>query len=93
MANVRVSVSNVDDGADVFFNGDNILHVDYMKSGAQEVEAQKGDQFKLTIANLTGGPWHATFKIYVDDVLKYNNSPQGSSTPLQGEAWAHTFIV
>lgn len=93
MPNVRVIVNNVDDGATVHFNGDEIMHVDFMQNGARNLHANEGDLIRLSIQNLTGGAWHAHFTVLVDGQVRYNHSPQGWSLPGQPQAWAAEIII
>lgn len=86
MKKVIVEISNVDDGATVYLNGAEILHVDYMHQRSTNFTAKDGDMLTLVIHNLTGGPWHATMRVIVDSQEVFRQTWNGSSMPFVNEA-------
>lgn len=86
MKKAVVEISNVDDGATVYLNGTEIMHVDYMHQRSTNFTAKDGDMLTLVIHNLTGGPWHATMRVTMDGQEYFKQTWNGSSLPLQNEA-------
>ncbi|MCC6371890.1 MAG: hypothetical protein IT236_12850 [Bacteroidia bacterium] len=93
MKKVYVRVADVDDGVTVTHNGTEILHVHYMQQGSRVFNAQEGDIVSFIIHNMTGGDWHANLMISVDNEIKYNETPRGSSFIGQWNAYSHDVIV
>lgn len=86
MKKVIVEISNVDDGATVYLNGSEIMHVNYMHNRSTDFTARDGDLLSLVIHNMTGGAWHATMRVTVDGKEHFKQTWNGSSGPFQNEA-------
>ena len=87
MKEVKVNISNVDDGATVYHNGIEIMHVHFMHEGERAFNAAPGDLLTIVVHNLTGGEWKAKMSITVDGQSIYKNMPSGNSLVGQNEAF------
>lgn len=92
---VEIIVENVDDGAGVFINNNEVLHVHYRQSDSISQELTPGEQITLRfeVYNLTGGPWQATFSMNAAGQRIYNARPRGWTLPGWNVAYRDDFVL
>ncbi len=93
MKKVYVRIADVDDGATVYHNGTEILHVHFMQQGSRVFSAHEGDVVTIVVHNMTGGDWHANLMVSVDNEIQLNETPRGSSLPGQWNAYSTDVIA
>jgi hypothetical protein len=57
MRNVKIVVSEVDDGVSILLNDVQMYHVNYLESLTDSFFAENGDIVSFQIWNKTGGAW------------------------------------
>ena len=75
---VTINVEGVDDGAGVFFNEVEVLHVHYKQSDSIEQEFTQGEilTIRFEVYNLTGGSWQAHFTVNAAGKRIYDAFPR-----------------
>ena len=92
---VTINVEGVDDGAGVFFNGAEVLHVNYRQSNSIEQEFTQGEvlTIRFEVYNLTGGPWQAHFTVNAAGSRIYDAFPRGWTFPGWNVAFSDEFVI